>query len=152
MANIISTLAALVATALDKGAIFGPSGLMAQRPVYLLDDKAAASGTVTSAQRIRFGLLPAKGKIIPHLSWITSGHSATIAGKIVLTPTDGSAPVEIAGVTITRDAATPGMSFLTTSEPPIVDKPCHVDFVPTADTTFTGTIDVRARILYSANQ
>lgn len=149
MSDIDSTFAALQLLALTKGPHAGASGPQATRPLFICNDKAVATGTLTTAQRLRFGVLPAGGRIVPNLSWITSGHTATIAGKIVLRPLDGSAVQEIASVTITRDAASPAASFLTTSEPPEVEKPCWVEFVPTANTTFTGSVDVRSRMVFS---
>lgn len=148
--NIDSTIAAKQTLALSRGPTVGSSGLESERNVCTYTDKLTATGTLATTERLRFGTLYAGGRIMPQLSWITSDHSATIAGSIVLTPTDGSASTTIAGVTITRDAA-PGPSFGTGQDYLVVSKPCFVDFVPNAATTFAGNVTVRARLVFSLN-
>ncbi|MDB6077728.1 MAG: hypothetical protein JWO82_1475 [Akkermansiaceae bacterium] len=149
--NIDSTIATKQSLALTRGPNSGSPGPECERNLCAYSDTLTASATLGTTERLRFGVLHAGGRIEPHLSWITSQHTATIAGSIVLTPTDGSATTTITGVTITRDAATPGASFGTGQDYPVVNKPCFVDFVPTAATTFAGNVAVRARLVFTLN-
>jgi hypothetical protein len=150
MPNAVSTQAALQVLALTKGAGFGPSSKDVMGKLHLLDDKASmAVGITLSTEYVGFGYLPKGSKIIPHLSLLTTNHTATIAGKLSLVPLDGTTATDITGVVINLAATE------TTCIPDEVDsvtltKDSWVRFFPTADTTIATTAkNVWARIAYT---
>lgn len=147
MANLSSAIAAKTEQAATRGPV-GASGLESQRPVYCYQDTITTpAGANTVVDKLRFGALPAGAQVLPHLSWITTGHSASVAGKVVLTPVDGSAVTEFTGLTVTLDSA-PNRTFLTTQEI-VVAKESYLDFVPTAAPSVAQNVAFRARIVFS---
>lgn len=140
MAIVISTIAAKIAQALVKGPSAGSHGAESAGKVHILTDTAVMPiGTIAGGtEYVRFGKLPAGAKIIRHLSLLSSNHSATVAGKLTLTPLDGSAGTDITGVTMNLEATE------TTCIPDVaaevtLTKDCYVDFVPTSDLTIAST-------------
>ena len=147
MADYTSTIAAKQTQALVKGPVAGSPGSESARPVHSYQDAVTPTATVTTADRLRFGSLPAGAQIIPGTSFITSSLT-TFGGKIQLTPLDGSAVTEIASVNVVQEVSTAAKSIPTGVEIPVLVKPSWVDFVPSASAALSA-VTVRARIEYS---
>jgi hypothetical protein len=147
MANLSSAIAAKTEQAVNKGPV-GASGLEAQRPLYCYQDTITTpAGANTVVDRLRFGALPAGAQILPHLTGITTGHSAAVAGKLVITPVDGSAATEFTGLTISLDSL-PART-LPTGFDFVIAKESFIDFVPSSAPSVAQNIPFRARIVYA---
>jgi hypothetical protein len=147
MADYTSTIAGKQLQALVKGPPAGSPGSESARPVHSYQDVVTPTATLTTADRLRFGSLPAGAQIIPGSSWLTSPLT-TFGGKIQLTPLDGSAVTEINSVNVVQEASTAAKSIPSGVEIPVLAKPCWVDFVPSVSVALSGA-PVRARIEYS---
>ena len=151
MPNQSSDIATKQEAALIKGPIVGSHGLESGGKLHFIDDKITVPASVLgSGERLRFGKLPAGSKLVPGAVTLSSNHSATVAGSINLSPLDGSAATNVPGVVINLEATTTG-SLNDNQDYPIVTKDSWVEFSPTANTTFSGTVVVRARIGHLLN-
>lgn len=140
MPIVTSTIAAKIAASLLRGPSVGSHGAESAGKLHVLTDEAVMPvGTIASAtEYVRFGKLPAGAKIIRHLSLLSSNHSATVSGKLVLRPLDGSTAVEITSVVMNLEATE------TTCIPDVasavtITTDSYVDFVPAADLTIAST-------------
>jgi hypothetical protein len=146
-----SALATAQANALVKGPVVGSNGIATPSNLKVLSEKIAlAVGVLTTAEFIRFGIVPKGARIIPNMSLISSNHSATVAGKLVFVPVDGTGSnQEITGVVANLEATE------TTSIPDVADdltvaEDSWVQFMPGADTTIASTAkDFRLRLAYA---
>lgn len=139
MASASSTLAAAIAAGKQ------PTN---KTRLSCLDDKVTvAVGTFASTEYARFGVIPAGAVIVPHLSRLTTNHTAAVPGKLTLVPIDGSASTDIASVTAhietvavsgNAEAVEYG-SILDNIDGPATTVPCYVQFTPTSDTTIAST-------------
>lgn len=161
-ASVISSLAIAQALALTRGTSAGATNSQSLR---VLDDKATlpvgAPSVATATDYIRFGKLPKGANIIPHLSRLTTDHTAAIAGKLQLVPLDGGAAVDIASVTVQVEAlavaASGNSETLSIENGSVLDNidsvnvasDSWIQFVPAGDLTIASTAKViRARIVY----
>lgn len=152
-ASVVSTIAAKQVLALSKGPNSGASNAATAAPLYLFDDVATlpvgAPSIATATDYVRFGKLPAGAKIIPHLSLLTSDHSAAVAGKFYLVPLDGST-VPAALAAIANIDSTEVAVMLDNAEITPLAKDSWLQWVPDADLTIASTAKtLRARIGYS---
>ena len=153
MANVVSTLAAKIALALQKGPLNGPSGVTVPSNLKVLSEKVSVpvgAPAVLTTEYMRFGAVPAGARVIPSLSLLSTNHSATVSGKLVLVPLDGLGPnQEITSVVANLEATE------TTSVPDVADdltvtKDSYVQFVPAADLTIAATPkDFRLRLAFA---
>ena len=153
MAKFLSLVATLQAAALIRGPGAGSHAPASGGNLRILDDSASvavgAPAVLAASDYIRFGKIPAGAVIVPNLSYLSSDHTATVAGKLQLVPLDGSAVQEITGVVVNLETSE------TTSVPDVaasltVAKESWIQFVPTADLTIATTAKtMRARIVYA---
>ena len=103
----------------------------------------------TATDKVRFGMIPAGAKIIPHLTLLSTTHTAAVAGKIYLTPVDGSAAS--AGIACNANIeATEVACMLDNAAAPTTTKACWVDWVPDADLVIASTAkEARLRLAFS---
>lgn len=140
MANVSSTLATQIA-----------AGKMPTNKtiLHVLDDVASMPvATLGTTEYVRFGVLPAGAVIVPNLCYLTTDHTAVIAGKLTLVPLDGSAATDITGITVNLEA-TETTSFPDGINSPALTKASYVQFTPTGATTIATTAkNLWARITY----
>ena len=151
MPAVLSTIAAAQLLALSRGPHRGPASQVSN--LCILDDKASvpvgAPAITAATDYVRFGRMPAGSVIIPSLSWLSTDHTATIAGKLQLVPLDGSAVQEITGVTVNLEA-TESSSLPDVADSLVVAKDSWIQLVPTSDLTIATTAKaIRARIAYA---
>ena len=160
MSSVLSTIATLAAAALVKGPGRGSSAIPSHLKV--LDDVAEVPVAnpaidVSEGDYIRFGVIPAGAKLCAALSSLVTNHTATIAGKLVLVPLDGSASTEITGVTVLLEgvAASGNSETLTIKSVPLaadsvsITKDSWIQFIPTSDLVIASSAKkIWARIAY----
>jgi hypothetical protein len=153
MAAAVSTLAGLIAAALIKGPNVGHSEISYPTNLRVLADKVSVPvGVVaTATDYIRFGKVPKGARILPNLSLLSTNHTATVAGKLVLVPLDGvSANQEITTVVANLEA-TETTSIPDVADDLVVAADSYVQFVPASDLTIASTAkDFRLRLAYAA--
>ncbi len=154
MASALSILATALTAALLKGPAFGNSGVSTPTDLKVLSEKVSvpvgAPSVVAAADYIRFGIVPKGARIIPSLSYLSTDHTATVAGKLQLVPITGVGNnQDITGVTANLEATE------TTSIPDVADDTVAavdswVQFIPTADLTIAATAKIfRLRLAYA---
>lgn len=162
-ASVLSAIATAQALALVKGPGVGIHGQSASAPLRILDDSVSvpvgAPSVATATDYIRFGKLPKGAKIIPHLSRLTTNHTAAIAGKLTLVPLNGSSPTDIASVTAHIETVAVSGNAENLEDGSILENQASVEvttdswiqFVPASDLTIASTAKtVYARIVYSS--
>jgi hypothetical protein len=151
MASLDSVIATKQAAALTKGPNVGSHGVESAAKLRVLDDSVAlpVATIATATDRVRFGMIPAGSKIIPHLTLLTTTHTAAVAGKIYLTPIDGSA-ASTGIACIANIEATEVACMLDNAAAPATTKPCWVDWIPDADLAIASTAKAaRLRLIYA---
>jgi hypothetical protein len=140
MASATSVLSAAQAAALIKGPGQGKAGYASAANLRLIDDSAtlAVGVTATATDKVRFGMIPAGAKLVTHLTLLTSNHGTAIAGKIYLTPLDGS--TASAGIACNLQAElTEVAAMLDNAACPTMTVDCWSDWIPDADLTSSST-------------
>ena len=151
MANLTSVIALAQAAALIRGPSAGKAGYDSAAALRILDDKATlVVGVTATTDVVRFGMIPAGSKIIPNLTQLTSDHGTLAAGKIYLTPLDGSAAS--AGIACALNAEASEIApMLENADCPAVTKDCWVDWKPDANLTIASTNkSAWLRLVYAA--
>lgn len=140
MPSASSTLAAAQALALEKGPVFGSNGVATPSNVKVLSESVSvAVGTFATTENARFGIVPKGARILRAGSLLSTTHSATVAGKLVLVPVDGTGSnQEITGVTANLEA-TETTSIPDAAADVTVAEDSWVQFVPGSDTTIAST-------------
>ncbi len=162
-ASVSSAIATAQALALVRGPGAGVHGQSASAPLRILDDSVSvpvgSPSVATATDYIRFGKLPKGAKIIPHLSRLTTNHTAAIAGKLTLVPLDGTTSTDIASVTVQVETVALTGNAQDLEHGSILDNRASVEvttdswiqFVPASDLTIASTAKtVYARIVYSS--
>jgi len=146
-----SALATAQALALVKGPVFGSNGVATPSNLKVLSEKIAlAVGVLLTTEYIRFGIVPKGARIIPSLSLLSSNHSATVAGKLVLVPVDGTGSNQEITTVVANLEATETTSIPDVADDLTVAEDSWVQFQPTADTTIATTAkDFRLRLAYA---
>ncbi len=153
MASLTSVVATAQALALVKGPASGPSTLASAAPVWLLDDSVAlpVATIATATDKVRFGKIPKGAKIIPHLTLLTTNHTAAVAGKIYLTPLSGAAAS--AGIACNANIdSTEVACMLDNAACPAVTEDCWVEWIPDADLAILSSAKVAYLRLFWAMQ
>lgn len=151
--------------ALTKGPGRGVAAPIAVANLRFLSDFASmpvGAPSITTTEYIRFMKVPKGAIIYPPLVRLSSDHTATIAGKLVLVPIDGTGSnQEITGCTVHREllyVAASGnsetLSFDHSSVPDVaadvvVAEDSWVQFVPDSDLTIASTAKtIRIRMAF----
>lgn len=151
MASLTSVIATKQTNALTKGPNAGSHGVESAARLRILDDSVAlpVATIATATDKVRFGMIPAGSKIIPHLTLLSTTHTAAVAGKIYLTPVDGSAAS--AGIACNANIdSTEVACMLDNAAAPVTTKACWVDWAPDADLVIAATAkEARLRLAYA---
>lgn len=153
MANVLSANYSAQLLALSKGPGRGVAAPTSGGNLRFLTDKASipvgAPAVATATDYIRFMKLPKGAVIHRNLCYLSTNHTATIAGKLQLVPLDGSAVQEITGVTANLEA-TETTSVPDAADDVVVAADSWVQFVPGSDLTIASTAkDLWLRIGFS---
>lgn len=150
MSNVLTALATALTAALSKGPLFGNSGVSTPTALHVLSESASMPvGDLLSSEYVRFGIVPKGARIIRSMSYLSTNHGSTIAGKLQLVPIDGTGTTqEITGVTANLEA-TEATSIPDVADDVTVAEDSWVQFVPTSTTTIASTAkDIRLRLAY----
>ncbi|MCW1916983.1 hypothetical protein OJ996_25565 [Luteolibacter sp. GHJ8] len=152
MAIFTSSAAAKQALAATRGPNAGPSGLEIHRPLYSYNETIQVGASALTMDRVRFAALPAGARIVPHLTWITSGHGTTIMGTMEVVPVDGSDKTVYNNATMAQDGIGGAMPLpFLRHEYPVLAKESYLEFIPTTVPTMPANTAVRAHVVYSLN-
>jgi hypothetical protein len=151
MPSASSTLAAAQALALEKGPVFGSNGVATPSNLKVLSEKVSvAVGTFATTEYARFGIVPKGARIIANMSLLSTNHSATVAGKLVLVPVDGTGSNQEITSVVANLEATETTSIPDVADDTTVAEDSWVQFVPGSDTTIASTAkDFRLRLAYA---
>lgn len=146
-----SALATAQALALVRGPVAGSSGVATPSNLKVLSEKIPlAVGILLVAEFIRFGIVPKGARVIPSLSLLSSNHTATVAGKLVFVPVDGTGTNQEITTVVANLEATETTSIPDVADDLTVAEDSWVQFQPTADTTIaTVAKDFRLRLAYA---
>lgn len=151
MAAVLSTNYSAQHLALTRGPGRGVSAPTAAAVLRIMSDKASMPVGViaTATDYVRFMRVPSGAIIYPSLSYLSTNHTATIAGKLQLVPIDGTAITQEIATVVANLEATETTSIPDVADDVVVAKDCWVQFVPAADTTIATTAkDIRLRLAY----
>lgn len=152
MATFTSSGAAKQALAASRGPNAGPSGAEVQRPLYSYNETIPVGTTALTLDRVRFAALPVGARIVPHLTWITTGHNANIMGNVEVVPVDGSDKTVYNNAMVAQDGIGGAMPLpFLRHEYPVLTKESYLEFVPTTVPTLPANSAIRAHVVYSLN-
>lgn len=140
-APALSATATLQTAALLKGPHRGQAA--AKTRVRVIDEVVSvpvgAPSVATATDYIRFGIVPAGAKILAPGSLLSSNHTATVAGSLVLVPVDGIGSNQTIASVVANIEATETTSIPDAADSTVVTKDSWVQFVPASDLTIAST-------------
>lgn len=146
-----SAVATATALALTKGPLNGPSGVTTPTNVHCLSENVSVPvGTFATTEYARFGVVPRGARILPSASYLSTDHTATVAGSLVLVPISGTGSNQTIPTVTANLEATETTSVPDAAADVLVAEDSWVQFVPGAATTIATTAkNFRLRLFYA---